>query len=115
MECLWFCFSDLIQQILDDVKEEWNTHYIRESRYDTVRGRPDTLYYLPGLSGGANHFLLPVPQADINYVRSHIVETEEDNLYQEYFNYVLQSCNFNKPTDWTEALDLYNTLLEYAN
>ena len=115
MECLWFCFSDLIQQILDDVKEEWNTHYIRGSRYDTVRGRPDALYYLPELSGGANHFLLPVPEADINYVRSHIVETEEDNLYQEYFNYVLQSCNFNKPTDWTEALDLYNTLLEYAN
>jgi len=115
MECLWFCFSDLIQRTLDDVKEQWNTHYIRRSRFDTVEGRPDSLYYLPELSGGANHFLLPVPEAETNYARSHIVETEEDNLYQDYFNYVLQSCNLNKPADWMEGLDLYNTLRQYAN
>ena len=40
MECLWFCFSNLIQQDLDHVKDHWNTHYIRRSRYDTVPGRP---------------------------------------------------------------------------
>ena len=28
MECLWFCFSKLIQQELDHVKDNWNTHYI---------------------------------------------------------------------------------------
>ena len=37
MDCLWFCFSDLVQQILDDVKEEWNTHYIRVSRFCAAR------------------------------------------------------------------------------
>ena len=81
-ECLWFCFSDLIQQTLDDVKEQWNTHYICRSRFDTVdhKGRPDSLYYLPELNIGINHFLLPVPEAETNYARSHIVETEEDNL-----------------------------------
>ena len=115
MECLWFCFSDLIQRTLDDVNEQWNTHYICRSRFDTVEGRPDSLYYLPELSGGANHFFVPVPEAETNYARSHIVETEEDNLYQDHFNYVLESCDLNKPADWMEGLDLYNTLLQYAN
>ena len=35
-ECLWFCFAELIQQDLDFVKIHWNTHYIRQSRHDTV-------------------------------------------------------------------------------
>ena len=47
MECLWFCFSNLIQQDLDLVKHHWNTHYIRRSRHDTVPGRPDELFHLP--------------------------------------------------------------------
>ena len=40
-ECLWFCFSYLLQNILDEIKENWNTHRIRGSRHDTVKGRPD--------------------------------------------------------------------------
>ena len=36
MECLWFCFSNLIQHDLDTVKDHWNTHFIRRSRHETV-------------------------------------------------------------------------------
>ena len=46
-ECLWFCFAELIQQDLDFVKIHWNTHYIHQSRHDTVPGKPDELYFLP--------------------------------------------------------------------
>ena len=28
-ECLWFCFSKRIQNELDQVREHWNSHYIR--------------------------------------------------------------------------------------
>lgn len=51
MECLWFCFSGLLQKILAEVKEHWNTHRIRGSRHDTVRGRSDSPYNLPELHG----------------------------------------------------------------
>ena len=49
MECLWFwfCFSGFLQKIL----YEGNTHGIRGSRHDIVRGRPDSLYCLPELYG----------------------------------------------------------------
>ena len=36
MECLWFCFSGLLQTVLNEFKEHWNTHYIRTSWHDTI-------------------------------------------------------------------------------
>ena len=47
MECLWYCFAELIQKDLDFVKEHWNCHRIRKSRHDTRSGRPDSLFFLP--------------------------------------------------------------------
>ena len=40
-ECLWFWFSYLLQNILGEIKEHWNTHHIRGSRHDTEDGRPE--------------------------------------------------------------------------
>ena len=54
MDCLWFCFSELLQKILDEIREHWNTHHIRGSRHNTVKGRPDSLYYLPELHGATD-------------------------------------------------------------
>lgn len=28
-ECLWYCFSKLLQEESNTVREHWNTHYIR--------------------------------------------------------------------------------------
>ena len=33
MECAWFAFSQLLQNELDKMRKEWNTHRIRSSRY----------------------------------------------------------------------------------
>ena len=46
-ECMWYCFKTVLQTELDNFKNERNAHYIRRSRYDTIPGRPDSLYYLP--------------------------------------------------------------------
>ena len=32
-ECLWFCFSTILQNDLNSVKEHWNTRRTRESRF----------------------------------------------------------------------------------
>ena len=56
MECLWYCFSDLLQPELDDITEHWNTmQYIRKSRNETVPGRPNELYFLPELHSAQDH------------------------------------------------------------
>ena len=51
LECAWFAFADLLQSWLDNILNEWNLHYIRRSRYYTVPGIPNSLYYLPEDSG----------------------------------------------------------------
>ncbi|XP_078372629.1 uncharacterized protein LOC144656265 [Oculina patagonica] len=114
MECLWFCFSGLLQKILDEVKEHWNTHRIRGSRHDTMSGRPDSLFYLPELHGSTDQFLLPISEAERNYARSHVIEIDSDNEYQEYFQYVSGLCGLEQPNDWREALELYDILLQFA-
>jgi len=46
-ECLWYCFAKVIQKDLDEIVQYWNTHYIKRSRYNSVAGRPDSMFYLP--------------------------------------------------------------------
>ena len=36
-ECLWYCFASVLQQDLDQVKEHWNSHRIRKSKFQTGR------------------------------------------------------------------------------
>jgi len=56
----------------------------------------------------------------MDYVRFHVVDTEKDNEYKEYFLYLVQTCNLPKPESWREVLQLYiclqqyNTILSYA-
>ena len=40
-ECLWFCFSGVLQIALDDMKKYRNTHYIRQSRHETVAAKQE--------------------------------------------------------------------------
>lgn len=114
-ECLWFCFAPLLQADIDQLKEHWNTHYIRKSRHDTVSGRPDSLYFLPESNGGVPNLLLPVPDHEMQYARLHIVDNVEQNNFQEYFHYLMSTCALTTPENWRDGLNLYHTLLDYAN
>ena len=114
-ECLWFVFASLLQADLDYVKEHWNTHYIRKSRYDIVAGRPDSLYFLPEVNGGVSDIILHVPEHDMVYAQTHVVDNAEHNVFQEYFHYVINTCELQTPGNWRDGLHLYNILLDYAN
>ena len=45
LECLWFCFSSILQRDVNGLVEHWNTHQIRLSRHGTVPGVPNVLYF----------------------------------------------------------------------
>lgn len=94
MECLWFCFSGVLQEHLDTVKFHWNTHRIRPSRYGTVPGIPNVLYHLPDHVGGLEcKRTLPEPRL-ITEVEAMInTEDGEINIYYEYFKYVMRMSN----------------------
>ena len=65
-ECLWLCFSDVIQKDLDYVKEQWNTHRIRDSKHEAIPGIPDELYYFPEKSGGVENLAMPLADDQIS-------------------------------------------------
>ena len=53
-ECVWFVYAEFVQKELNDVRHQWNTHYIRRSGPDTIPGIPDVLFFVPELSGCEN-------------------------------------------------------------
>ena len=96
MEYLWFCFAELLQHDLDQVREHWKTHRIRRSRCDTILGRPNALYYLPEFQGGALNLALPVPDREISHARDRLVENAVEDEYQQYFQYVIETNHVRK-------------------
>ena len=114
LECLWFCFADVLQHELDDMCEHWNTHYIRPSRHETIAGRPNELYFLLELSSSQD-FMEPVTDAQCSYVTGTFIgQSDESNIYQDYFDYAARSLALDLPSSWHESLNLYETLLQYA-
>jgi hypothetical protein len=111
-DCLWFCFSELLQNDLDRFVEYWNTHTIRKSRNDTVSGTPNALYYLPEQYGGTANLLLNVPHCEIDYAKNNLIEKEEDIVHFEYLEYLMNTCEYSKPTNWREALELLKELIQ---
>lgn len=112
-ECLWFCFSELLQSDFTSVQLHWNTHYIRKSRFETVAGRPDEMFFLPECTGVQNHikYISDEKFHDMSeYCNGYI----EESLYQEYFAEIAQQLSFAKPTNWREALDQYNRLCQIS-
>ena len=98
-ECVWFCFSSLIQASLDEVKESWNTHYIRKSRHDTICGRPNAIHSLSEAHGGISGLIVNVPEDELAYANEHLIEREDEKGYQDYFKYVLGTLNLQEPED----------------
>ena len=113
MECLWFCFNNILQADLDSVKDNWNSHYIRRSRYDTIPGRPNELYYLPENSGYQD-YKCAVSEEDLYDMGEYCEAPDDDSIFGEYFRYVVEIHNLVPPSNWREALLLYNNLMHFA-
>ena len=114
IQCLWFCFSHLIQADLDKVQEQWNSHYIRRSRHDTLAGIPDLLYLLPEYYG-ASDCIFPVTNDQVEAREPHCQIDMEENMYQDYFEHVLIEMDLNTPFTKIEALDIFQTLVNRQN
>ena len=113
-ECLWFCFNEILQQDLDFFRIHWNTHRIRQSRHDTVAGRPDELFFMPESFGGEDQ-MQPVTDAQLEVVASHCEEPIVDNDYHSYFTYVVDLQRLAKPRNWKECLHLFEHLIRFKN
>ena len=103
------------------MKHEWNMHYIRQSRHDTVFGIPDELCYLPHTHGfedcgsevSADDIDNILNQRDI-YVQAELAKEVDEELLG-YFKYVVREEGLTHPLeDWTQAKDMYEKIVQLA-
>lgn len=83
MECLWYCFSPVIQGELNSARDHWNTHYIWRSRDNTVSGRPDSLFFMPEHHDAVD-MLVHVSSRETEYVSRHIIEEVPVHEFQVF-------------------------------
>lgn len=114
MECLWFCFSKLLQNDLDKVKDHWNSHKISKSPYSSVHGVPDVMYFLPEYHRH-EECLVSVPEQLVEDMDVHCQSEREDNVYLEYFEYILETKGWVYPSTPREAIRLYQHITELQN
>ena len=114
-ELLWFCYAEVLQRNLDEVKNHWNSHYIRPSRHETVPGRPDSLYYLPESHNAMPNLLETVPDNEMNYAKEHLVEYEYANDYEDYFRYIIHHYGLQKPAEWRDAFQFFTLMKRLVN
>eukprot|EP00112_Aurelia_sp_Birch-Aquarium-sp1_P023513 Seg7030.2 transcript_id=Seg7030.2/GoldUCD/mRNA.D3Y31 product="hypothetical protein" protein_id=Seg7030.2/GoldUCD/D3Y31 len=114
-ECMWYCFANLLQSHLNQVMEHWNTHYIRRSRFETVHGRPDSLYVFPERRGGQPNLLTNVSEEERVYAWSHLIDNDGQNEYSDYIEYLMNALNLEEPRNWREGVDLLHALMRSAN
>ena len=121
MECVWFVFSKFLQNQLDEVQYEWNTHYIRKSRNDTIPGIPDVNFHSP--PDGYKNELIEIDNDNIEQLlnernildEARALENEQgDENLSDYFRYVVDSEDLPSypPKDWQQAKYVFRTIIE---
>ena len=103
------------------MKDDWNMHFIRQSRHNTVSGVPDELYCLPqtrgfedcGFQVSADDIENILNQRDI-YGQAELAKDVDDELL-EYFKYVSREQGLtHSPEDWRQSRDLYEKKMQLA-
>ena len=112
---LYLTFSGLLQQELDEIKNMWNNHCIRNSREaECPRGKADVLYYTPSHSGGIE-CKFPLNHTDLELVKQNIKYPEFPGYtpeLRELAGTVMVEQNINLPDNYAKARELYLKLVE---
>ena len=114
-ECLWYCFSTILQNDLNSAKDHWNTHRIRKSQFQTIYGSSNVLYEIPSRSRGQECLKLAISNEMFNQNAASVTEEEYPEDYQEYFSYLMEILERRQPGTSQEALSLFIELKDMVN
>ncbi|KAK2548520.1 hypothetical protein P5673_031305 [Acropora cervicornis] len=114
VECLLFCFMPVLQDELRRVVQEWNLHKIRPSSNESSPpGRPETLYFLPELTGTSS-YLNNIKAIDIDVAEDVCCEspdTDVPDTFAELAQIIMDEKGLEMPSSPQSALNLYLELL----
>ena len=120
VECLRFCYMDLIRDELHRFARLWNNHRIRPSiNCESPSGCPDLLYYLPEVSATQN-FLVSIGNDDINPCEQYLCDMNCTSLncseeFLELATIIMNDENLMLPKDLMDVRNLYLSLTSHIN
>nr|XP_022338659.1 uncharacterized protein LOC111134127 [Crassostrea virginica] len=118
IECLRFCLTKIIQQELDQIKMEWNNHYIRaQRRYDDdggLAGKPEMMFFHPELFGAVD-YKFPVEIHDVLEFQRLFPSPSPRGCcedYATYFDHLLLEGGKTFPNTFEKAMATLKYLVE---
>ena len=121
VECVRYCFMDILRNELTDVAVRWNQHLLAPSQNSSLpRGRPDSLYFVPQLYNSSSCCKEIDLEVLSDFDNSEVVTQSDDNTpeFLEFVDLAMQLkgvANFVKPNNIKDALLLYFELLDVIN
>ena len=96
-----------MQNDINNVKDHWNSHRIRGSRFETVFGRLNILHSLQYLTNGEPDFkldaMLDVTIEEIEHAFESLHIDEEENIVQQYLSYAKAEPGISNPQTWEKG------------
>ena len=114
IECVRYCFMNVVQNDLNNFVSFWNCHRIRHSPgAGCPAGIPDELYFLPA-DGTHDCGVLVLPDAASVY-NIHITQPTvcASDTVQEYLDYLRHFYSLEMPVIWQEAVALLIRLISH--
>ena len=114
-ECLWYCFSTILQNDLNSVKDHWNTRRIRKSQFQTIHDKQNVLCEIPSRSRGQEGLKLTILNEMFDQAAASVTEEEHPEDYQEYFRYLMEVFKRRQTETSQETLSLFIELKRMVN
>lgn len=115
VECIRFCFMEILRGELYEVTELWNQHIISPSKFGNSsgpRGKPDCMYFLPHLYNTVD-YSVHVDSTDIDeFINDSMSVEDVSNEFLEFATIIMNHLSLQKPSNAKEGLDLYILLLQ---
>ena len=114
VECLRYCFMDIVPRELNSVAVEWNQHIISRTVNGDPSKRPDTVYFLPHFYDAEN-YLENVDWAEIESIYQDVASSPKDfsDEFKEFAEFQLQEVQIvRRPNKTVAGFDLFMFLKE---
>ena len=113
--CLRLCFMHIIQNDLNRVSQEWNTHTITAKKNaEGPRGKPDIMYFAPNTVRAESHgYRCDVEKVETALdavMQNDAVNPDHDPVFVQLVDDLLP--NWVEPVDVDAALELYGLIMD---
>ena len=113
VECIRFCFMQILRKELHQVAELWNEHVISPSKFGNnsgPRGKPDCMFFLPHLYDTENYQVTIALDELEEFDHAAMCPADVTDEFNEFATCVMDELGWQVPSNVKDALNLYINL-----